>query len=148
MLSPAQKTRLLESLPSVYEQNYRLFLRLMPHLKSLRESTTIAINGLDQLAITLREQCRYTSVLDIHYHLHANQRLLPNLELTIRIYHDARLAEVVRYQHHGRFLARYPYPNPQMYQPLEKRQINLFFRDWLVHCIKKNKLSVNSTRCG
>ena len=125
---------LLADLPRLYEQNYRTLLHLIPDLHDIHHESRLTLNDIEHLSITVSEQCRYTTVIEIGHLL--NNALLPDLTMTIRVYHDARMAEVIRYQRHSRFKTSYNYPNESMYQPLEKRQINLFFDDWLKHCIK------------
>jgi len=58
-------------------------------------------------------------------------------EMIIRVYHDAKTAEVTSYQNHKYFKAVYPVPNPYMYQCDEKEQLNLFLADWLNLCINE-----------
>ena len=56
--------------------------------------------------------------------------------LTVRLYHDARSAEVVEYQGKTHVLrAVYDYPNADMRQPDEKAQINRFLGEYLAHCL-------------
>jgi len=124
---------LLAAMPGLYEQNYESLLRLIPNLHDIQHETRLTLNDIEHLSITIREQCRYTTVIDIGHLL--NNSLLPDLTMAIRVYHDARMAEVIRYQCHSHFKPSYNYPNEEMLQPLEKRQINLFFEDWLKHCI-------------
>ena len=131
--NPRIKTLLLAALPRLYEQNYRGLLQLIPDLKNMRLQSRLTLNDIEHLQITIREQCPYTTVIDISHLL--EHSLVPDLTMTIRVYHDARMAEVIRYQRHSRFKPSYRYPNESMYQPLEKRQINLIFDDWLKHCI-------------
>jgi hypothetical protein len=64
------------------------------------------------------------------------QRWILKIFMTVRTYHDARVAEVLNFQHHSRFQAQYDYPNPRMFHTNEKQQINRFFNEWLDHCLK------------
>ena len=57
--------------------------------------------------------------------------------MIIRVYHDAKTAEVTSYQNHKYFKAVYPLPNPYMYQCDEKEQLNLFLAEWLNLCINE-----------
>jgi len=132
--NPKEKTALLAALPRLYEKNYQTLSQLIPGLQNISHQTQLTLNDIEQLSITIDEQCRYTTIINIDHLL--NNALLPDLTMTIRIYHDARMAEVIRSQHHSRFKPSYSYPNELMHQPLEKRQINLFFEDWLKHCIE------------
>jgi uncharacterized protein YqiB (DUF1249 family) len=54
--------------------------------------------------------------------------------MKVRIYHDARVAEVLACQGIHSFQPFYPYPNPKMLQPYEKRRVNYFLGEWLSHC--------------
>jgi uncharacterized protein YqiB (DUF1249 family) len=56
--------------------------------------------------------------------------------MSVRLYHDASMAEVMSYQNQHRFEGRYQYPNPQMRLPDEKIQLNKFLADWLDHCLQ------------
>lgn len=55
--------------------------------------------------------------------------------LTVRMYHDAKLAEVLAWEGHKRLRPRYEYPNQAMYQADEKLQINQFLGELLTRCI-------------
>jgi uncharacterized protein YqiB (DUF1249 family) len=132
-ITPGKKTALLAALPAVYERNYAYLQELIPGLAGLHDNTCVTLNDIEHLEIVIREQCPFTTVLDINHIL--NNAHLPDLVMSVRIYHDARMAEVIRYQRHSRIKPSYSYPNEAMYQPLEKRQINLFFSDWLRHCL-------------
>ena len=55
--------------------------------------------------------------------------------LTVRMYHDAKLAEVLAWEGHKRLRPRYDYPNQSMYQCDEKLQTNQFLGEWLSLCL-------------
>ncbi len=114
------------------EANYqRLALLLSGHQL---ESRTI---GLDHgaLHIDMVERCPYTTTLQV------TQRPLHDVppltaQLLVRVYHDARLAEVVGFSSRRRVQPLYEYPNPAMHQPDEKSQWNRFLGEWLSHCLQ------------
>ena len=116
-LNPKVKTLLLAALPRLYEQNYRSLLQLIPDLKDIRHQSQLTLNDIEHLQITVSEQCPFTTIIDIGHVL--GNSLVPDLTMTIHVYHDARMAEVSRYQRHGHFKPCYTYPNPSMYQPLD-----------------------------
>ena len=73
-------------------------------------------------------------------------------EMIIRVYHDAKTAEVTSYQNHRYFKAVYPVPNQFMYQTDEKEQLNLFLAEWLNLCINEgltnpDELKLNNLTC-
>jgi len=107
------------------------------------DSQVIQINEYEGYRIQLIELCKFTTTIKIeHVSESALGWLRPQFE--VRLYHDARLAEVVSCQQVRRFKAVYDYPNLEMMQPDEKRQINLLLRDWLVLCQRQGYHSVES----
>lgn len=67
-------------------------------------------------------------------------------KLTLRMYHDAKLAEVLAWEGHKRLRPRYEYPNQAMYQSDEKYQLNRFLGEWLTVCIEHGH-SLDATFC-
>ena len=51
--------------------------------------------------------------------------------MTVRMYHDAKVAEVVNCSGRGGFEPEYGYPNKLMLQRDEKRQVNQLLGEWL-----------------
>ena len=60
--------------------------------------------------------------------------LIPNI--AVRVYHDAKSAEVIKVGNQKVFHGVYEYPNRKMRQPDEKEQINKFFGEVLSLCIE------------
>jgi uncharacterized protein len=85
--------------------------------------------------IRIVEAFRYTSTLEIVQRPELKQ-FMTNPSMLVRVYHDANTAEVVSYQGHRNLLPRYSCPNPKMYQPDEKMQVNRFLGEWLSHCLE------------
>jgi len=56
--------------------------------------------------------------------------------MAVRLYLDARMAEVVSCGAERVRLLKYAYPNEHMYSPDEKNQINRFLGKWLEHFIR------------
>lgn len=83
------RPRSFVSLMTLYESNFIRLGWLVPDLKRLRGSLTSQVPGEPVLELSVIEQSRYTTTLDMTYLL--GDERLPELE--IRVYHDARLAE-------------------------------------------------------
>lgn len=126
----------LYNMMQVYEGNYRRLLCILPELREIRGTVVSSLHDRPVLFIDVTEQCRYTSTLTIIHYLSLDNRQVADMFMKVRVYHDARLAEVIAYQRHSRFLPVYDYPNRRMYQPYEKRQVNLFLREWLQFCLR------------
>lgn len=114
------------------EANYWRLKRLLHAFRE--EERCFAIGAHLQMRISVRERSPYTTFLDIEQ----AQTAIPALasHLSVRVYHDAQLAEVTAFAHLRRVLPHYDYPNPSMHQPDEKAQWNRFLGEWLSHCLQ------------
>jgi len=126
----------LANMMNVYENNYKQLIQLVPDVDVKRLILTSANDGLANVQIDVLERCKYTTFLKLTHFLGSNDGMIPHLTMKLRVYHDAKLAEVIDSQNQSQFKAVNDYPNKKMHHTYEKRQINLFFGDWLTHCIK------------
>jgi uncharacterized protein len=122
-------------LPELISQGEENYARLMGLMRTLGDDDQVRLvvgeAGERVLDVKVLERCRYTTELSLQQDtLHA---LLPGPSLTVRLYHDARLAEVTAADQFRRVAARHDYPNPSMHQPDEKQQWNRFLGEWLRH---------------
>ncbi len=84
--------------------------------------------------LTVLERCPYTTTLRCSQPIGGSMAFIEP-SLTVRMYHDARTAEVTEYQNEARFSAVYAYPNTRMRLPDEKVQINRLLGDLLMLCL-------------
>ena len=127
----------LRELQAVCEANYARLMRLLPQMRASEDIRRVAMSQGDRLlgvlVLQVLETCPYTSTL-----LVTQEHCLPWLpvpQMEVRVYHDARMAEVTRAENARRLRGIYSYPNAQMHQPDEKTQLNLFLGEWLGHCL-------------
>ena len=122
----------LADLHAVCEANYARILRLFPDYEQVncREFTV----GEARVVIDVIERARYTTFFRVQQS-HGEQRWLGQLRAELRVYHDARMAEVGAFQSRRRIDSRYQYPNRDMFQQDEKAQQNRFLAEWLEHCL-------------
>jgi uncharacterized protein YqiB (DUF1249 family) len=135
----------LQSLMAICETNYwRLRKLLLPEFPKFAcgDVFLFALPTPDpsierRLRLHILERCPYTTTLELSEvscdGTASRWGLSP--QLTVRIYHDARTAEVLAFQQQKHFFGRYDYPNPQMRQRDEKFQLNSLLADWLNHCL-------------
>lgn len=124
---------------SLCERNYAALHRLLPAALQVGACNEIQFGNTTVYRLTILEVAPFTTRLKIELRQGEQQVFQPSFfqpDFEVQLYHDARLAEVVRMQQQWRFAAVYPYPNPSMSQPDEKRQINLLLRDWLKLCAR------------
>ena len=121
----------------VHQSNYAKIMRVIPFIRAMhRESKVWARTPAHQVEITILDVTPYTTSFSFLITYAGAQKWLPQIHITVRCYHDARVAEVINFQHHKHFNARYSYPNPQMYQRNEKQQINRFLGEWMNYCLQ------------
>ena len=115
--------------------NYRRLQRLLPDLAEAAPGAVAVGFGSRAPAVEVRvlDRCRYTTVVALRQCAPAPG--VPDTRIKVRLYHDARCAEVIEFQGQRHFEPRYEYPNPLMRQPDEKIQINRFLRDLLNLCL-------------
>lgn len=114
----------------------RNYLRLQRLLAGLGHADEIAVHdqGNGNFTLSLLEQTRYTTTLSMK-HERGVTPLTPAPEMTVRMYHDAKMAEVLSSQQISHIKARYHYPNQHMHQQDEKHQVNHFLGEWLEFCL-------------
>ncbi|WP_255388605.1 DUF1249 family protein [Photobacterium atrarenae] len=125
----------LAGIMRLYETNYAKLLPLLPKSDQVGDVCVYQVRDLEyQLAIT--ESTRYTTLVELWQRSDGElpSYLIPRL--TVRLYHDARVAEVCTAQQISRLKPRYDYPNLRMHQQDEKYQVNRFLGDWLAYCLK------------
>lgn len=120
------------------ETNYAQLRRLLPGGRE-GESITYQINSA-RYRLTIEESTRYTTRINLCQTAPAvSYWSLP--AMSVRLYHDARVAEVCSTQQIYRFKARYDYPNNKLHQRDEKHQINQFLAEWLRYCLLQGTMA-------
>lgn len=144
-LSPKYKPR-LATLMNLCDINYMLILRLLADKEKVGEERCFFISDFLSYTIVVNEVTRYTSLVTISQDAiiggkHLSQLLCP--KMVIRLYHDARMAEVISNQDIMQVKPRYDYPNSDMHLPDEKEQINTFLKEWLQLCHSHGQVSIS-----
>ena len=135
----------LVQLMNLCETNYMLVLRLLADKEIAGEVREFFINENLSYTIVIDEVTRYTSLVSIAQEAnHQCEKLAKIMRpvMQLRLYHDARMVEVISSQHIARVKPRYDYPNDEMHQPDEKQQILLFLKEWLQQCLKQGQVPV------
>ncbi|MBQ4772033.1 DUF1249 family protein [Pectobacterium versatile] len=122
------------------ETNFMQLRRLLPKNDEVGEIAVYHVNNA-VYQLTILESTRYTSLVEI-------TQTAPTVSywslpmMSVRLYHDALVAEVCASQQIFRFKARYDYPNKKLHQRDEKHQINQFLADWLKYCLAYGSMSI------
>jgi len=136
----------LSALMAVCETNYwRLRKLLLPEFPRFTNGDVFVFSlpspGRSEerlLRLKILERSPYTTTLELNEIISDKSLSRWGLspQLTVRIYHDAKTAEVISFQQQKNFFGRYDYPNAQMRQQDEKFQLNNLLAEWLHHCIQ------------
>lgn len=128
----------LPTLMSLCDVNYMLLLRILADKEQVGEERYFFISDFLSYRVSVNEVTRYTSLITINQEANINGYNLSALfrpKMVIRLYHDARMAEVISNQDVQQVKPRYDYPNDKMHLPDEKQQINYFLKEWLQLCL-------------
>jgi uncharacterized protein YqiB (DUF1249 family) len=149
----------LSGLMNLCDTNYMLLLKVLANKEHVGEQQCFFISDFLSYTITVKEVTRYTSLIHI---AQDSSRLFNNItikkqkakvnvdlaslfrpSMVIRLYHDARMAEVISSQNVRQVKPRYDYPNANMHHPDEKQQINLFLKEWLQLCLQLGQIDLS-----
>lgn len=115
----------------LYEIIFNKLRLLAPTLHILSNPVVYRANKSIEFRFEAVEKHKYTIIAQLSINLPNGLTSIPNITMTIRIYHDAQVAEVASYQQERSFMPDYDYPNPKMRHRDEKHQINRLLCDWL-----------------
>ncbi len=117
---------------AMYEENYQALIALIPDM-TVDSAILSSIHDLPDLHMEVIERGKYTLTISF-LHLLDDHDIVPDMYLKIKVYRDARVAEVLTYQNKTGFARIYTYPNSKIRYPIEKRRVNQFFSEWLAYC--------------
>lgn len=144
--NPAKYRPHLPTLMNLCEINYMLSLRILADKEQVNQERCFFISDFLSYRVLVNEVTRYTTLITINQEANIQGENLSALfcpKMIIRLYHDARMAEVISSQDVQQVKPRYDYPNEQMHLPDEKQQINYFLKEWLQLC-----LQLGQARCS
>jgi uncharacterized protein len=127
------------------------YLRLMKLFPTLREEDVSAFSVmLGDLPFLVRievvERGPYTSLIELLQLPEGPWSTLPRM--LVRLYHDARSAEVVECHRSRHFRPVYDYPNKHMHLPDEKAQVNRFLTEFLSWCLRNGIATTEPVSAG
>jgi uncharacterized protein YqiB (DUF1249 family) len=137
----------LANMHQVCEVNYGRLLRLLPDCDTEDLEYQFHVNASLQYTIKIIDCSRYTSTLEMSQKSQIGQiGQIGQIEyeflrpvVQVRLYHDAKMAEVISAQNIGSLKPSYQYPNTKMYQKNEKEMVNLFLAEWVQFCLTQSK---------
>jgi uncharacterized protein YqiB (DUF1249 family) len=141
------KKKYVPHLPSILatcENNYACTLKLLPDCDSENLSYEFKINEDLKYKIQILDSTRYTSTLMMSQ-LASNTPSFLRPSMEIRLYHDAKVAEVLSCQRISKLQASYDYPNVNMHLRNEKQMVNVFLAEWLHFCLEQQRMKITTS---
>lgn len=126
----------------LFEENYLLLRRLLPRLQPGACYALGTDGGHHSLRVVVGEVGPYTTELTVTSSLGGEGQLPPPLYLKVRIYHDARLAEVIGYQHCIRIPPSYAARMAEGFLRDERHQVNRLLHEMLQHSRRHGHVAV------
>jgi uncharacterized protein YqiB (DUF1249 family) len=124
-------------LMALYEKNYIRFMQLVPQLEQLSEENCSLRTGDVSLHLHVLERSRFTTTCLLTYRLKDGEQEIQTPDLRIRIYHDARQAEVMCCNRQDKdgydWLDREACISTMQW----RWRMNLFLYKWLNYCLKQ-----------
>ncbi len=121
-----------------FEHNYSYLRELFPELMELYSETLIYRDSLKLVKIKCLEVSRYTTLISLNL-VFTRCPQIPSIEMSIRLYHDAEVADVVTYQNISRLVAPY-FSTEKDTDKDHKRQANILLYELLSGCMEKRSL--------
>ena len=125
------------------EFNYLRLLRVFPRM-ALDQQRRLSLSASSdrEVVLSVLERTPFTTLLSLEEHSctspnsSSGARWSSPPVLTVRMYHDAKVAEVVTCDQIRNTRPVHPYPNKKMLQRDEKAQWNRFLEEWLTLCLE------------
>ncbi len=134
--------RTLASLMELQDSSFRRLLRLAPRLREMRGDSISRVAGALDLHLSVIERFKYTTTILLTYEFAAGARALMEPNITVRLYHDARLAEVVSdaRRHRSRTTQQCRRRGGPPTDLERKWEQNRFLQKWLGYCLRQGHL--------
>lgn len=130
----------LAALQRLAARNYVALQRLLPQSNTVGAKRQVRVSDHLLFELKIKEAAPFTTIVQIKQE-RSSWAYTAALEadIEVRLYHDARLAEVTSSNGISRLQARYETPNPNMHEADEKRQVNKFLAEWLQLCLQQGR---------
>jgi hypothetical protein len=123
-----------------FERNYAYLREVFPEIIELNSNAIIHRDNLKIVKIQCLEVSRYTTLISLSLTFIECPQI-PPVKMTIRLYHDAEVADVVSYQNMIRLVAPY-FSNKKETDENHKRQANILLYELLSGYVKQQTLEI------
>ncbi len=134
-LAEAPEQGSFAALMELYENNYIYLRRLVPQLDGKRDAQVSSVDRGPDLHLEVTERCPYTSSLLLTHRFGPGPGAEALPDLRVRIYHDARVAEVLPDTAPERLAGVCAGRLAQTGTLAWRWQVNRFLNRWLRYCL-------------
>ncbi len=135
----AAPPRSFAGLMSLYESNYIRLKWLISDFSRLGRDSMSSVPGDCDLYLSVQERTRYTTTVRLTYYFPAGHagELAADPDLKLRVYHDAKMAEVLECCATTRHAALHEFLNEQGSELERRWRRNVFLNKWLEYCSER-----------
>lgn len=127
--------RTFVGLMTLYESNFIRLASLLPDIQEMPpEQVSRSAKDLP-LFLTVRDRGAYTTTLHMTYLFREGEEVVPDPDLTVRIYHDARMVETMQCSTVHRHRVLEPFTTKPGRALHQRWQRNMMLNKWLEYCI-------------
>ncbi len=131
--SPAPRS--FPGLMELYEANYMQVMRLCSGLPNIPHKAVSGVDGALDLHLHVLERSKYTTTILLTYYFQDRiGELKPDPNLKVRIYHDARQAEVLSRSYRRLGIEVNTHDLKHKSEVISKWVLNRFLYKWLGYC--------------
>jgi uncharacterized protein YqiB (DUF1249 family) len=130
----AARPRSFAGLMGLYESSYRRFERLAPEL-DLPFAQAQSVGADATLYLRVIDRHRYTTTINLTYWFSDGESQWPDPDITLRLYHDAQLAEAIYCDAASRYAALAGVPDIHSEVLDTQWSRNLLLNKWLAYCL-------------
>lgn len=123
-----------------FERNYMYLQEIFPEIIELSSDALVYRDNLKVVKLKCLEVSRYTTLISLNLTFTECPKIAP-VEMTIRLYHDAQVADVVSYQNITRLVAPY-FSAEKEKDENHKRQANILLYELLSGYAKRRAMEV------
>ena len=117
-----------------FERNYQYLGELFPGLIDLETGSQVCEDKLKKVTVQCLEVSRYTTLISLNLTFKCIAQIEP-VHMTVRMYHDAEVADVISYQNISRLIAPI-FSTEKDSVENHKRQANILLYEILLGCLK------------
>lgn len=122
------------ALMALYESNYVRLGWLIPDVRGLSGSVTSHVPNDFPLNLAVTDQAPYTTTLRLTYFFREEGQVVADPDLLVRVYHDARMAEVMTCAEHHRHDVLRGIDLICRREPGKRWMRNMMLNKWLEYC--------------